>query len=709
MGEVWSAVKDDASQPIALKLVQGEGGSQRLEMFADEGRAALSLRHPHIIRTFELGQERDVGWISMELVAGPAMSVLLQASLKAKRPVPPALVAYVGRAVASALHYAHVEARHEGRPLRLIHRDVTPHNILLDTRGRVLLTDFGVARTEIQQHRTSTGVIRGKPAYMSPEQASEAPIDHRSDLFSLGIVLYEMAGLRRLFGRGSMMASLQAVTTFQPAPLHVLVPGFPQALSKVIARMLEKDREQRTSSAQEIADNLRAIERSFASKTDPAEQLATFIASAFPNDAFDLRKVSTEPGTITTPDPTDPDGPRLSSPSLTRPAFTAPLELTWPTLDETGAADLPPLDPIAMPRSATPSPAPVVAPRPSRARPSRSKSPVTPILLGLGAIVLIVVAAARLRSAATGSDDAAPKSVPLAVASPERPAAPAPAPVRTRVLASDAPPTTAASPASGGVLSEEQVIRLVQTGDADALRKALSSGTPARYPLAGGRTSLLHEAIKQKQHEVVEVILELGADPNEAIGPEGYRPLHVAAMNSDGKMIATLIAHRAAVEGRDAKGDAALHKSASIGRHADSSATQALIGGGASPNAAGQSGRTPTIVAVINDDLECLGALLAHGANVEVVGSDGATALWHAAQLGRLAAVEKLIAAGAGQRANSAGVTPLAIATERGHAAIVVALEGKRTKAPEKVVLGAHELPMGEVANPSVVEKARPE
>ena len=244
MGEVWSAVyagRRGFSKPVALKLLRTPHlDSETAVMFVDEARAAGELSHPAVVPTFDLGRDGPFSYIAMELVNGAALNVLLKRLSRDGVRLSPGAVAYVGERIASALDYGFRRAQAEGQPLRLVHRDVSPHNILVDDSGAIRLTDFGIARTAIQKHATAVGKFRGKAGYLSPEQVTGQPLDDRSDVFSLCIVLWECATGRRLFRRKTLADSI-AATREAPAPrLTTMVPGFPFALSDVIAQGLAK-------------------------------------------------------------------------------------------------------------------------------------------------------------------------------------------------------------------------------------------------------------------------------------------------------------------------------------------------------------------------------------------------------------------------------------------------------------------------------------
>jgi hypothetical protein len=194
-------------------------------------------------------------------------------------------VARIGLAVATGLDYAHGLER-DGQPLQLVHRDVSPQNILIDERGRALLTDFGIARSSGQLHTTVVGGVLGKPAYMAPEQVLADEVDARTDLFALGVVLYEAACTRRLFARPTRAASLSAVVRYAPIGLNRLDPTVPAALSAIIMRLIEKSPARRFQTAAELALALHPVAEELAKPERAATSLQRAISGEFPEGAF---------------------------------------------------------------------------------------------------------------------------------------------------------------------------------------------------------------------------------------------------------------------------------------------------------------------------------------------------------------------------------------------------------------------------------------
>lgn len=292
MGEVWAAGKTQAAldfhKLVALKVLRTRNlESNAAVMFFDEAKAASVLQHAAIVNTTDLGQDNDILYIAMDLVKGPSLTALLQRLVITQKKMSPAMVAHIGIALASALDYAHDRALANGQPLKLVHRDVSPHNVLLDLNGSVRLTDFGVARTSIQDHESRVGTVRGKPSYMAPEQVVGGKIDARTDLFALGIVLYESACLKRLFGRSQPVKSMDAVMKHEPKALPDLIPGFPQTLWSVLRKALQKDPRERFQSAGEMHAALTHAAQGLEGFASAGRDLVELVQSVFDADAFD--------------------------------------------------------------------------------------------------------------------------------------------------------------------------------------------------------------------------------------------------------------------------------------------------------------------------------------------------------------------------------------------------------------------------------------
>ena len=252
MAEVFLAtVADDPyARLYAIKRILPEFSDdpEFVRMFVDEVRVASYLKHPNVAQMHDYGQVGRVYYLTMDFVAG----VNLRTLTRRGHPVPQEIVANIGYGVAAALEHAHTLTDEQGASLNLVHRDVTPHNIMVSFEGEVKLLDFGIAKARTQAERTRSGVLKGKYAYMSPEQIRGRPLDGRSDLFSLGAVLFESLTGVRTFGGAKPVEILRLLTEAEPvAPAtlrHDLHPTFDQ----IVCRALARDPDQRFQSAGEM-------------------------------------------------------------------------------------------------------------------------------------------------------------------------------------------------------------------------------------------------------------------------------------------------------------------------------------------------------------------------------------------------------------------------------------------------------------------------
>lgn len=216
-----------------------------IRMFLDEARTAADLRHANIVQILEVGQEQGHYHIVMEFLHGQDLRRLLRQQISQGARVPLQHALQIILDAAAGLHYAHQKKDIKGRNLGIVHRDVSPQNIIVTYEGNAKIVDFGIAKAATQTVKTKTGVIKGKYSYMSPEQASVAPLDHRSDQFALGIVAYELILGKRLFKYPNEMMTLHAVIECKITPPVQVLPGFPQALNDILMRALSPQLEDR--------------------------------------------------------------------------------------------------------------------------------------------------------------------------------------------------------------------------------------------------------------------------------------------------------------------------------------------------------------------------------------------------------------------------------------------------------------------------------
>ncbi|MBK8696732.1 MAG: protein kinase, partial [Deltaproteobacteria bacterium] len=238
---------------VLTHLAQNDGF---LKMFAHEARIASQLRHPNIVQVLEVGEHEGLPVLVMERLEGADLLRLLQQCVTRRQSLGTAVSMAILAGAARGLGYAHRARSSDGRALRLIHRDISPHNVFITRDGGVKLLDFGIAKSAAHVGLTSTGQVKGKISYMSPEQIRSLPIDARSDLWSLGVVLWETLAGEKLFTRDNDAATLHAIL-HDPIPLlnRREAPG----LDDLIARILQRDPAARIGTAEEIAAALEGM------------------------------------------------------------------------------------------------------------------------------------------------------------------------------------------------------------------------------------------------------------------------------------------------------------------------------------------------------------------------------------------------------------------------------------------------------------------
>ena len=247
MGIVYKAEDPNLDRLVALKTIlleeDSEGRKEYQKRFVLEAKAAGKLHHPNIVTTFDCGEHEGMAYLAMELIEGTDLRSRLQ-----KETIPAAESVEIARQVAEGLAYAHARG--------VVHRDIKPGNIMLNPDGQAKIMDFGLARMRMADHKTSTGIVLGTPRYMSPEQISGQPVDQRSDIFSLGIVIYEMLTGTRLFAGEDMHQVQHQITETEHVPPTRQVAGLPPMVDFVVARALKKDPTVRYQDARELAADL---------------------------------------------------------------------------------------------------------------------------------------------------------------------------------------------------------------------------------------------------------------------------------------------------------------------------------------------------------------------------------------------------------------------------------------------------------------------
>lgn len=249
MAWVYRARDPEIGRTVAIKVLKDKGGFDReyLARFQREAQSAGGISHPHIVTIYDVGWVDGTPYITMEYLAERSLAALLADGAK----LPLSQVLLVAVQLASALDFAHRRG--------VVHRDVKPENILLLDGGTVKLTDFGIARCESaeQVQRTIAGTVLGTPRYMSPEQASSRELDGRSDLFSLGAILYELLTGRKAFDKNNLALLMLQILQQDPTPIADIEPSVPVGLQRIVAKLLSKRPEQRYASGAQLVDALR--------------------------------------------------------------------------------------------------------------------------------------------------------------------------------------------------------------------------------------------------------------------------------------------------------------------------------------------------------------------------------------------------------------------------------------------------------------------
>src|SRR5579862_143270 len=265
MAEIFLATqlgREGFAKPVILKRIHSTiyADPQFRNMFIDEAHISMSLSHSNIAQVLDLGVSAGRYFLALELVDGWDLGRVLHRAATAGVRLPRELALYITAEVCRALAYAH--SKTEGQtPLGIVHRDVSPHNILLSDQGEVKLTDFGIAKAMNKREHTGTGVVKGKVAFMSPEQALGKPIDARSDLFSVGTVLYLMLTRVRPFEGPSDLETLLRVQKGDfPAPESV-APDLPPEVAAVVARAMRREPDERYQSADEMLSDVERVMR----------------------------------------------------------------------------------------------------------------------------------------------------------------------------------------------------------------------------------------------------------------------------------------------------------------------------------------------------------------------------------------------------------------------------------------------------------------
>jgi phosphate/phosphite/phosphonate ABC transporter binding protein len=306
-------------RPIVLKRILPHLAqhASMTRMFLQEARLLARLHHPHVVTILEFGEDEGTPFIAMEYVPGSTLRDLVVRARQRERVIPAAVALHLCMQACAGAHAAHELTDEEGRPVGLVHRDLSPHNLMVDPHGHVKLLDFGIAKLDDDDEYTRPGTLKGKVRYMSPEQCRQEPLDRRSDVFALAIVLWELLTGERPFERPSEVATMNAVLAGERSDLRALRHELPEKLVCAIERALIVDPARRTPSAdafrRELADA--AAEHGLLVNGDAT---SAFVGAILGSE-HEKRRVRVQRALLHRDSPTSPGTPRPAPTQWTNP------------------------------------------------------------------------------------------------------------------------------------------------------------------------------------------------------------------------------------------------------------------------------------------------------------------------------------------------------------------------------------------------------
>jgi hypothetical protein len=275
--------QDGFKRKVAIKRILPHlaGNRDFIKMFTREARLAALLQHPNIVQIFDYGNIENAYFIAMEYIDGKNLGEIL-AALKQGLPIDKAV--FIISRICKGLEYSHTKRDEStGEPFHIVHRDISPQNLLISYQGEVKISDFGISKARSEPSLTQAGVVKGKMAYMSPEQALGKPIDHRADIYALGLVFYETLTGKRVYAFSSDIDAIRAIPKLDIEPVSNLVPGVDEALNRIVMKCLEKQKENRYQSASAVYTDLMAFKNEQKLAFD-ASDLAEFMKKKFKTD-----------------------------------------------------------------------------------------------------------------------------------------------------------------------------------------------------------------------------------------------------------------------------------------------------------------------------------------------------------------------------------------------------------------------------------------
>lgn len=288
MAEIFLA-KTRSELVVALKRIHPNllSKAKFIQMFLDEARIVIQLRHPNIVQMLDFGKINDSYFFTMEWIDGKSLAEVAGRQHDTQIPFSPEAVLWLGMDICEGLAYAHAKRDHYNQPLGIVHRDISPPNILITRSCIAKVADFGIAEIRNKGVQTQPGVIRGKFSYMSPEQSYGEVLDQRSDIFSVGVVLHELLTGQRLFLRDNEQATIDAVRECIVPPIEKYRNDVSPQFTRVFERALVEDPKDRYPDAPSFADDLaRVLKTDYPNST--REDVQNFLNKLFPNQRFEV-------------------------------------------------------------------------------------------------------------------------------------------------------------------------------------------------------------------------------------------------------------------------------------------------------------------------------------------------------------------------------------------------------------------------------------
>ena len=297
MAEIYRArlaSPDGAGRLLVIKRIQAGFGSNNefLQMFKSEIKVTMGFNHPNIVQLYDFGEEQNQPFISMELVDGKNLKQFISRCTERKETLPIDIAAYIIEQACSALQYAHTfKDKITGAPLNIVHRDISPQNVIIAFEGSVKVIDFGIAKATTNVESTRAGIIKGKPSYLSPEQISGETLDGRCDIFALGAVFWELLTGKKLFSGENDLAVLKQIESCQTSvkPPSTLNSQVPPELNYIVLKALAKQRDKRYQTAEELQRAIHKFIYAYSPDFDPAD-LSYYAKNLFKDEIVEDRK-----------------------------------------------------------------------------------------------------------------------------------------------------------------------------------------------------------------------------------------------------------------------------------------------------------------------------------------------------------------------------------------------------------------------------------